>query len=261
MKQILLVEDSPMFGRLAKNRIESEFQSVVFWAKTLKDAIKLLDQPGSGFTVALLDYNLPDAPNGEVIDEVVRRGISSIVFTSNMTEEVHSQVWSKKVVDYILKNDPNSMDYVVHTLKRISTNDSSIILVVDSSQEHKDMISELLYVQRYRVLTAGSGEDALSIIKQYPSIKLVISAYKLPGIDGCVLCQKIRETFKREEKAFLGISSGKDKMIAARFIKSGANDFIVKQSFLVEEFYSRVSQCIENIDLIQQIKQAADSRV
>ncbi len=254
MKQILLVEDSPMFGRMAKNRIEGEFEAVVFWAKTIHDTRKLLEQPGSNFSLALLDLNLPDAPNGEVIDEVVNRGISSIVFTSDMTEEVHAQVWSKKVADYILKNDPNCLDYVVLAIKRMENNENSIVLLVDGSGDNRTRLAELLYIQHYRVLTAENGEDALSIIEQYPEIKLVVSVFKLPGFDGCVLCRKIRESKKRDELAFIGICSEKDRMTAAHFIKSGANDFIVKQSFLVEEFYSRVSQCIENIDLIKKIK-------
>lgn len=254
MKQILLVEDSPMFGRLAKKRIEAEFESVVYWAKTLSETRNILEKVGKGFTMALLDYNLPDAPNGEVLDEVVDKGISSIVFTSDMTVEVHDHVWSKKVVDYILKNDPNSLDYVVSAMKRMDNNENSIVLIVENSQDNKNMLSELLYIQHYRVLTAANGEDGLSIIEQYPEIKLVISAFKLPGIDGCVFCQKIREFHKKEDMAFIGISSENDPMTTARFIKSGANDFIFHQTFLVEEFYSRVNQCIDTIDLIRKIR-------
>nr|WP_319494584.1 diguanylate cyclase [uncultured Desulfobacter sp.] len=45
--------------------------------------------------------------------------------------------------------------------------------------------------------------------------------------------------------------------MAAQFIKSGANDFIIKQSFIREEFYCRVAQCIENVCLIEQTKLVA----
>ena len=79
----------------------------------------------------------------------------------------------------------------------------------------------------------------------------------MPGMNGYDLCQKIRETHKKEDLAIIGISSEGNSEMAARFIKSGANDFIVKQSFIIEEFYCRVTQCIENINLIQMTKETA----
>lgn len=119
MNQILLVEDNAMFGRIIKATLEAEFDRPVYWVKTLKETFQLLEQANNNFYMALLDFNLPDAPNGEVIDLVVNRGITSFVFTSNMSNIVREQVWSKKVADYILKDDPNSLGYVVEAIKRL----------------------------------------------------------------------------------------------------------------------------------------------
>jgi len=92
MQQVLLVEDSTMFGRLAKRKIEKVFDVPVVWVKTLADTKKVLATTKEGFSVALLDFNLPDAPNGEVIDVVIAEGISTFVFTGDMTEEVRNLV-------------------------------------------------------------------------------------------------------------------------------------------------------------------------
>ncbi len=257
MKQILLVEDSTMFGRLTKTKIEAEFDRPVFWAKSLHETAQLLDQAQNNFSLALLDLNLPDAPNGEVIDLVIKRGVTSFVFTSNMSNSVREQVWSKKVADYILKDDPNSLDYIVKAIKRLDTNQDTLILIVDDSKFFRTQIAELLYVQQYRVITAKSGPEALKIILKHPEIKLVITDYNMPEMDGCQLCRNIRTDFPQEDLAVIGCSSEEDKGIGARFIKSGANDFIVKQSFLVEEFYCRVQHCVESIDLYKKIKEAS----
>lgn len=257
MNQILLVEDNIMFGRITKTTLEREFDRPVYWVKTFKETVQLLEQADNNFYMALLDLNLPDAPNGEVIDLVVNKGITSFVFTSNMRNSVREQVWSKKVADYILKDDPNSLGYVIEAIKRLVINQQSLILVVDDTKFFRTQLTELLYVQKYNVLNAKNGYEALELLQTYPDIKLVITDYDMPKMDGFQLCQKIRTKFSREDLAIIGISSNKDHGVGARFIKNGANDFIIKQSYLVEEFYSRVNHSIETIDLYRKIKETA----
>ena len=257
MQKVLLVEDSVMFGRLAKSKIEKEFGVPVFWAKNYAETKEMLKMENGNFSMALLDFNLPDAPNGEVIDLVVSEGISSFVFTANMHEEVRTQVWKKKVADYIIKEDPNSLDYVVAAMRQLEENQSSLVLIVDDSSTFRNAISELLYIRKFRVLNAPDGKTALGILEQYPEIELVITDFNMPGIDGCKLCQKIREKFKHDQLAIIGFSSEEDQSLGARFIKSGANDYIVKQVFLVEEFYSRVNRSLETVHLIKQIRESS----
>ena len=256
MDRILLVEDSPMYGRLAKARIEERFDLPVFWTKTMKETVALLDMAEGGFSMALLDFNLPDAPDGEVIDKVLERGISSIVFTANMSDTVRGYVWKKKVADYILKDDPSSLDYVIRAMVRLMTNNSKIILIVDQSSSFRTAISELLYVHRFRVVTASNGRDALEVLARYPEICLVISGAEFEDMDGCSLCRKIREIHPADSLSIIGTWMGEDATAGAKFLKNGANDFI-RQDFLVEEFYSRINNCIENLTLIKQIKESA----
>ena len=257
MNPILLVEDSAMLGRLAKAKIEQAFDTSVYWCKSLADADNLLKRAGGNFSMALLDFNLPDAPYGEVIDRVVSEGISSLVFTSDMTNEVRKQVWSKKVADYILKEDPNCLDYIIAAMKQLVENENTLVLVVDDSKSQRTAISDLLYVHKYRVLNAKDGETALAILEQYPEIKLVITDYHMPGMDGCKLCQRIREKYKHDRLAIIGLSSEEDRTLGARFVKSGANDFLVKQSFLVEEFYCRITHCLDILHLIEKNREGA----
>jgi len=257
MNQILLVEDSPLFGRLAKKRIEETFDVPVYWCKNFVEADQLLIRAKGNFSMALLDFNLPDAPHGEVIDRVVGEGISALVFTSNLSDDVRKQVWSRKVVDYILKDDPNCMDYVVAAMQQLLENETILVLVVDDSKSQRTAITELLYIKKFRVVSAKDGPSALAILEHYPEIKLVITDYNMPGMNGCMLCRKMREKFKHDQLAIIGLSSEDDQTLGARFIKSGANDFVIKQTFLVEEFYCRVEHNLHILKLIEENKNAA----
>ncbi len=257
MSPILIVEDSPMFGSMAKKRIEEEFDQIIIWTKTLADTRKILAMNNARFDVALVDYNLPDAPDGEVIDEIIGAGISAIVFTGEITDVVRDRIWSKQVADYVTKDDPNCFDYIISTIKRLSENNSCKVLVVDDTSFYRKILCDLLYIQQYQVIAAKSGEECLSVLEQHPDIKLIITDYMMPGMDGFSLCREIRKKWKKDNLAIIGVSSHEDKNMAAKFIKSGANDFLVKDSFLVEEFYCRVTHCIEAVILIQQAKEAS----
>lgn len=251
MKNILLVEGSTMFGRLIKKRLEAVFDFSVFWVKTLQEAQQLLVQPGEKFNLALLDINLSDAPRGEVIDEVAGRGIASVVLASNISAELRELIWSHKIADYILKDDPNSLDYIVASLTRLASNESTLILLVEDDEDNRAALAEYLYVQRFRVLTAKNGEAALDILARQEGIRLLVTTHTLPDMDGCDLCRRIREKWKFHTLAILGFYPRKSPELGIQFLKSGATEIIGQEEPIPEEFYCRVNRCIELIELHQ----------
>lgn len=254
MHQILLVEDSMMFGRLAKKRLENTFDVPVYWAKSLAETQGVLREKDGNFSVALLDFNLPDAPQGEVIDQVVNHGISSIVFTTNMSDEVRSLIWGKRVADYIIKEDPNSLDYIVSVIRQFEMNQNTLVLVVDSSESRRTYLSELLYVKKFRVLNASDNKSALEILEQYPDIKLVLADFETSDADGRQFCQKIRENHTLENLAIVGFIPCADRLSGIKYLKSGASDYVIKDPFLVEEFYSKINRALEMVNLYSQLR-------
>ncbi len=257
IRNILVVEDSPFFGLKVKRRLEAEGNTVATWVKNLAGARAILKRHKNKFFAAILDFCLPDAPEGEIVAEVVATGIPVIVLTASMKAHVREYVWSHKVVDYVLKENNQALEYVVALLDRLEKNSAIKVLVVDDSHLFRKSLTELLLVQRYNVVNTDNGKKALEILKQHPDIKLVITDYQMPEMDGLELIEKIRKKFNKNELGIIGISSELDKFLSASFIKLGANDFIIKQSFITEEFYSRVTQCIQNLEHIDMIREAA----
>jgi diguanylate cyclase (GGDEF)-like protein len=257
MKKILFVEDSKMFGEIVTQKLEQTLGITVVLTQSLKETKNLLEKKSDSFFCALLDLNLPDAPNGEIIDIVVDKKIPSIVFTSSVSTEIRDFVWSKKVVDYIIKNDPSSIDYITALIKKLDNNGNIKILVVDDSKFFINILSNLLKVHNFEVLNANNGKDALEVVNSNTDIRLVITDYNMPEMDGYSLCRELRQSFSKEKLGIVGMSSAEDKNTGAGFLKAGANDFIVKQSFLVEEFYARIYNCLEHIDLFCKVREAA----
>ncbi len=254
MKKALLVEDSHVLSKLFKSRIESELDIEVFTAFNYKEAEAILLSSGHEFLISLLDLNLPDAPHGEIVDLALSKMIPSVVFSGTYNEETRKKVWAKGVVDYVIKEGPHNLDYIISLIRRISLNESLRIVVVDDSASARRYIGELLKIQRYIISEAGDGFEALALIKQYNDIVMVLTDYNMPNMNGFELTRRIREEYTKEQIAVIGISGSEDDNLSAQFLKNGASDFINKP-FNLEEFYCRVMQNIAMIEYVQEINQ------
>ncbi len=257
MVQVLVVEDSRLFGSVLKRRIESELGFQVHWVTTYREAEDFLLGDTTGLLLALLDLNLPDAPMGEIVEMVISRGIPSIVFTGTMTKGMRETIWSYKVIDYVLKESSYNIDYLVSLVRRIHANREIKVLVVDDSRTMRFYIADLLKVHQYQVLEAENGVDALDLLQQNPDVKLVITDFNMPKMNGFQLTEEIREKFGKGDMAIIGISAQGNNLLSARFIKNGANDFLCKP-FLTEEFYCRVNQNVEMIENIARIRDSSN---
>lgn len=257
MKKVLVAEDSGFFGRMLTKKLEAETGAQVCWAQTMQEACKFVEQDPEGLVAGIVNFNLPDAPAGEIIDQLVARGIPVIVFTSVVNKQIRDRIWEKKVVDYVYKEGVQCLDYLVSLLRRLERNRAIKVMVVDDAAVQREIMAELLRVHRYQVLEAADGREALELLAQHPDVKLVVADFHMPHMDGFELTQNIRKNHSRDELAIVGISALGDNVMAARFLKCGANDFIIKQHFLTEEFYCRVTQSIEYLESIEAIRKAA----
>jgi PleD family two-component response regulator len=261
VSRILVVEDSAVFSNLVKKELEVQTGMVVALTKSYAETQKLLADmeeenffSEDNFFVAVLDLNLPDAPSGKIVDLVRSKNIPSIVFTAEFDDQTRDFIWSKDIVDYVFKRGKQDIQYLVSLIRRIHSNRSIKILVVDDSRVFRTRICNLLEVHQYSVIQAGNGAEAIKRLGENPDISLVITDYEMPNMDGFVLTQKIREKHNKNEVAIIGISAQGEHGLSARFLKNGANDFICKP-FLTEEFYCRVTQNVETIEHLRRLKQ------
>ncbi len=257
MFKVLIVENTKFYAAALEREIRAKLGFQTYVAGSYDEADTLIGQHGSDFLVALMSLALPDAPDGEIVDLAGRRKIPAVVFTNSFREEVRSKLQSKKVIDYVVKENAASVDFVVSIVRRVARNKETRVLVVDDSRSSRYHLSEMLKVQQLTVLEAASGKEALKILDNTKNIKMVITDYNMPGMDGFELIQKIRTKHNKEDLPIIGISSSEGQALSARFIKYGANDFVHKP-FLVEEFVCRISQ---NLDIADYVSALHDSAI
>lgn len=261
MPKLLLIEDSKFFSNLLKKSIESALDVEVYVAASLSDGIALIEAQENPFFLALLDLNLPDANGDEVVSAVHKHDIPCVVFTGSFDESLREQILHMGVIDYVTKDNPASVDYVVSLVHRLQCNAMQKALVVDDSVVARKIATKLLKLFQFQVIEAKNGEEALSLIERHRTrdgneIGLVLTDYNMPGMNGFELVRTIRKTCSKSSMAIIGISSQSGSPISIKFIKNGANDFLTKP-FLPEELLCRVSQNMDIIDQLNALRIAA----
>ena len=256
MKKFLLVEDSPIVAKIIKHISRSASDLHFDLASTFDEAKQLIQQTKEAYFVAVVDLNLPDAPNGEVVDYTISQKIPTIVLTGTYDDEKREAMLSKRIVDYVVKESRFSYEYVLKLIQRLARNQDIKILVADDSSMSRNYIRDLLKTHRYEVFTADDGDTALKILEQHPDIKLLITDYNMPRMNGFELVKNIRREISKNDLVIIGLSGENDGKLTAKFIKNGANDFLNKP-FSHEEFHCRIMHNIESLEYALRLKYLA----
>ncbi|BAJ01621.1 diguanylate cyclase [Shewanella violacea] len=248
--RILVVEDSKVVSRILQHLIAQELDCEVDFAVDLASAKLLLEQ--KEYFLAITDLNLPDAQEGEIVRLVLSKQTPCIVLTGSLDSEQRKRLLQLGIVDYILKENRFSYEYVVRLVHRLQRNKNVKVLVADDSMVSRKFVRSLLEQHLYQVIEADDGNSAWDILQNQPDVQLLITDYNMPGLDGFGLILKVREKFSREELAIIGLSSDSDESLSARFIKNGANDFLQKP-FVHEEFHCRVLNTLDSLDMLRKL--------
>jgi len=255
--KVLIVDDSSSICKTLKNLIENDFDINIYIAKSMKESANLLLQEKGKFDVILADLGLPDAPDGEVIDFLSKFSIPIVVLTGSENIDIEEKFRDKNIVDYIIKDGLSALTYATSIVRRIIHNKNVKVLVVDDSKTFVEKTIALLNRYKIHALSAFDGDEALDVLKQNNDIKIVLTDYLMPRMNGLELTKKIRRDYSKDELSIIVTSNDSSKKIPAKFLKYGANDFLYK-GFSNEEFFARINSNIEVLELFDEIKNKAN---
>lgn len=253
--KLLIIEDSflirEVIKHIATERLNCEFE----FAEDFAQARELIAK--NDYFLALSDLHLPDAPNGEIIELTVAQGLPTVVLTASISEELRDHILSKGVLDYIYKENRDSYITAINLINQLIRNRDITVLVTDDSRALRSYTMAQLKKLLYKVVEAEDGVEALKVIESNDNIGLLITDYNMPKLNGIELIRRIRQNKSREELPIIGLSSSSSPTLSARFIKHGANDFLMTP-FIQEEFQWRVLNVVEQVLMIAKIQDAAN---
>jgi two-component system, NtrC family, response regulator HydG len=103
--------------------------------------------------------------------------------------------------------------------------DAPLVLVVDDDRANLESVARLVARERLRVVTAPSGEEALSRVRK-GDINLVVADLMMPGMTGQELLRACRAVAPDTEVVLMTAYGTVETAVAA--MKDGAYDFITK---------------------------------
>jgi len=257
VRNVLVVEDSDTVTAQIQNELEKYEFAQIFHAKTYKDTMKIIRENRANFHAAILDLNLPDAPNGEIVSVVASHYIPIVVLTGILDKSLKKSILKKEVIDFVIKEDTSSIPFAVNSVVRVLKNYDTNVLVVDDSPLYRKTISDSLKTININVIEAEDGQMALDMIEQRNDIPLVITDYEMPNMNGMDLTFKLRNIYQKDQLGIIALSSLESEEVAYKFLKLGSNDFIHKP-FSHNEIITRVNSNLELLDLFSKIKDMAN---
>ena len=256
MYKVLVVEDSLTVRKIVNKLIEDNPHFTCDLCEDLAEAQSALESDNE-YLAAIVDLNLPDAPNGESVELALSHNVPTIVLTGNFDEFTRAQLLDQGVLDYITKESRYSYLQVSKLVDRLRKNLTTKVLVVEDSKTSRNHICSLLRKFQFQVHEANDGLEALEVLENHRDIKMVIADHRMPNMDGYELVKTIRHERRMQDLVFIGLSATGDSVLTSKFIKSGANDFLSKP-FYHEEFYCRVMQNLDSQEMIQTIRDSAN---
>lgn len=255
--RLLIVEDSRAMLCAVEAVLKDTLDYPVDCASTLADASVLLEQHPGAYVAAVVDLHLPDADNGEMVDLALAKGIPVIVLTSDINEQLRSEISARPIIDYVVKQSANSLHVVSQDIIRLLRNPEQSVLIVGTDGSFSAHLQQILRNQHLNVLVAQNVEEALEIAGQCPNISLALIDQLSEDYKGIELTSTLRARYPTTQMSIIGISGSIDPFVAVRFIKAGADD-VLRKPYLTEELVSRVNARLDNLDNINTIMDLAN---
>jgi diguanylate cyclase (GGDEF)-like protein len=260
MKKILLIEDNPKLLEQKLEEIQEYLEYPVLIAEDYSELVEILKTQSDDIFIALLDYHLDGAAEGQGIELLCAHKIPTIVYTEHFCNDIRESVLAQGGLDYLIKKTNADLFYTLRLIDRVYKNDFIKALIVDGSEPLRLQLSNYLEQFGIQSLQSHDAQSTMKLLKEHSEIKLLLIDLDIQGdIQGIDLVEDVREQYTNADLAILGLTPhGYNSPISIEFLKKGANDFIIKP-FIKEQLNLRIMQALEMLNMIEEKHQLAST--
>ena len=186
-----------------------------------------------------------------LLNDVVLSNVPTVLLLADSAGDIdENRNITLGVKDTIIKSHATAADIGTRLLPHLGSAASDPfqaegfkVLVVEDDNFLRDLLARKLGQENCQFIAAIDGENALKIMNEdKPSI--VLLDLILPGIDGFEVLSKIRENPEIKDVPVVILSNlGQDSDIQ-RAKELGANDFLIKANFSIDEVISKIKDLV-----------------
>ena len=118
------------------------------------------------------------------------------------------------------------------------------VLILEDEENIRSFIVINLQRVGYETLEAGTGNDALELLKENPDVDVAVLDIMLPDIDGFEVCRRIRANNKR--MGIIMLTSRTQEMDKITGLMTGADDYVTKP-FSPAELTARLDALVRRV--------------
>lgn len=251
LDRILVVEDNLSISSQIKRSLELKNFSVTICSHLLAKQISISTD---SFFAAVIGMENPDGVWKKTFDLIACYSIPVFIYSScDYNAELREKLMDENILDFIHKDSVQSHELLTQSIERLRLNSQLKVLIVDDSPTARKVGRFILEKAKFRILEAEDGLDALNILKENPDVRIVVSDYEMPNLNGYELVKRIRDQYDKNTLSIIGVSHPSTRASTSTFLKYGANDFISKP-YTEDEFYCRIITQAELLESFVKIK-------
>lgn len=253
--RILIVEDSQFQSQIIQHCLGSNDHILLDCVASHAAAIECLDARDNKYDVALVDLNLPDSGIADCAREILRRNISTIVFSGVEDPELKTELFKLGIIDYIAKDSPVSIDYLQKLVFFLLEQNNKLVLVANKNTRIRNEQVRMLQNLKLSTWACSSHAEAIKLVQQKKDFSLALVGGTANNSDGIDLVRALRSKYKSSQLAIVAIPEPKTDQ-AAQYLRYGANDFL-QQPYSPEEFQCRIRSAVQMQQQLHSLEQAA----
>ena len=101
------------------------------------------------------------------------------------------------------------------------------VLVADDDPTYRELLRNLLADWHFEMAIVEDGRAAWELLRADESFRIVILDWAMPNMDGCEVCQRVRD-LGRDDTYILLMTSNPNKEEVLRVLIAGADDYLAK---------------------------------
>lgn len=247
-KVVLLHPDLKKAATLVAEIEDQEPNVKVVPLATAKEALKVLAESSPQLVIINLELTDVDALEWIAKTKANKKwqNLSIIAYTAKGVSAAEDEQLKRMQIATVM-HSPKAADRLVeelHLLERQGKTEVVLnpdyqpvlddvlkdrhVLLVDDDMRNIFAVSNVLELNQMKVLTAGDGREAISILKQNPQIEMVLMDMMMPEMDGYEAMAEIRKITKYKNLPMLALTAKAMQGDREKCIEAGASDYISK---------------------------------
>jgi HAMP domain-containing protein/CheY-like chemotaxis protein/putative methionine-R-sulfoxide reductase with GAF domain len=250
-KRLLIVEDNPAEQMSIRELLGYDDIDVTV-AATGAEALDVVST--GSFDCVVLDLRLPDMTGFDILERMrdipAVKDLPVVVFTGkelSPEEDARLHTLARSVVVKGVESPERLLDETTlflhrvvadlpqekqRMLDRLHRSDEALVgkrvLVVDDDMRNIFALSSVLERRGMEVLTAGTGREAIEILKSTPDVAIVLMDIMMPEMDGYATMQVIRQDDSFQRLPIIALTAKAMKGDREKCLEAGASEYLAK---------------------------------